>query len=316
MFKKLLTAVFIVLLISEVSLAQSGSISGQVTNANTGEALPGVNVVIDELQQGAATDIDGYFEITDVPAGDYTMIVSYIGFERYEGSVQVDDSELTLNIELTPSTSALDDVVVTAFGVSRDQRSLSYSVQEVNSEKLARVQQDNIVGALEGKIAGVQVVSSNNFGGSDRIRIRGANGLSDGQPLFVVDGTPISNQSFLVSGGGNARGRDLGNLAQDINLQNVESVSVLKGAAAAALYGNRASDGVILITTKNTPTGEQPLQVEYNHNTTFSSVYILPDYQNEYAGGYTQSFTEYVDPVDGQTYNGLITLLMKAGVRE
>jgi len=294
-----------VLLSSQIAFAQSGSISGQVTDAKTGDPLPGVNVLIDELQRGAPTDIDGQYEITDVPTGTYSLVVSYIGYESYETSIDVGDSESIIDISLTPSTSALDDVVVTAFGVSREQRSLSYSVQEVSSEKLARVQQDNIVGALEGKIAGVQVVQSNNFGGSDRIRIRGANGLSDGQPLFVVDGTPISNQSFLVSGGGSARGRDLGNLAQDINLQNVESVSVLKGAAAAALYGNRASDGVILITTKSTPVGEQQLQVEFNHNTTFSSVYILPDYQNEYAGGYTQNFTQYVDPVDGQTYNGL-----------
>lgn len=241
-------------------------------------------------------------------AGTYTLSASYVGYERYETSVEVGEEMITLDIELTASLEELQDVVVTAFGVSREERSLSYSVQEVSAEDLSVVQQDNVIEALSGKVAGVQVVGSSNFGGSEKIRIRGANGLSDGQPLFVVDGTPISNESFLLNqtGGGSTRGRDLGNLASDINIQNVESVSVLKGAAAAALYGNRAADGVILITTKKNDFGdEQPLRVNYNHNTTFQSVYILPDYQNEYAGGYTQSFIEYTDPEDGQTYNGL-----------
>lgn len=308
MFKKLLLITIAVWLINQTAYAQSGGISGQVTDAETGEALPGVNVVLDELQIGEATDLEGFYELTDVEPGSYTLTASFVGYENYETTVEVGDDMQTLDIELVASLEELEDVVVTAFGLSREERSLSYSVQEVSAEDLAVVQQDNVVEALSGKIAGVQVVGSSNFGGSERIRIRGANGLSDGQPLFVVDGTPISNESFLLNqtGGGSTRGRDLGNLASDINIQNVESVSVLKGAAAAALYGNRAADGVILITTKKNDFGdEQPLRVNYNHNTTFQSVYILPDYQNEYAGGYTQSFIEYTDPEDGQTYNGL-----------
>lgn len=308
MIKKLLFIAISLWLIHQTAYAQSGGISGQVTDAETGEALPGVNVVIDELQEGEATDLDGFFELTDVEPGTYTLSASYVGYEKYETSVEVGEEMITLDIELTASLEELQDVVVTAFGVSREERSLSYSVQEVSAEDLSVVQQDNVIEALSGKVAGVQVVGSSNFGGSEKIRIRGANGLSDGQPLFVVDGTPISNESFLLNqtGGGSTRGRDLGNLASDINIQNVESVSVLKGAAAAALYGNRAADGVILITTKKNDFGdEQPLRVNYNHNTTFQSVYILPDYQNEYAGGYTQSFIEYTDPEDGQTYNGL-----------
>ncbi len=304
MFKKLLTLITMVLLMSQVAIAQSGSVTGQVTDAESGEALPGVNVLIEQSQQGAATDIDGEFEITNVEPGTYTVSASYIGYERFETSVEVGESEAVVDIELTASMSALDDVIVTAFGVSREQKSLGYSVQDVSSEDIARIDQDNIVGALAGKVAGVQVVGSNSLGGSERIRIRGANGLSDGQPLFVVDGTPIDNSSFNI--GGTSTGRDLGNLASDIDLSSVENVSVLKGAAASALYGNRAANGVIVITTKRAEMGEdQPIRVDYSNSTYFERPYILPEYQNEYAGGYTQSLIEYEDPEDGQTYNGL-----------
>lgn len=308
MFKKLLIIMNMVLLISQVSLAQSGSITGQVTNTETGEALPGVNVLIEQLQRGEATDIDGEFEITGIPAGTYTLVVSYIGFERYETSVEVGDSEVSLDISLTPSTAALDDVIVTAYGLDREQKSLGYSVQEVSGDDLSRIDQNSIVGALSGKVSGVQVIGSSgaNLGGSERIRIRGANGLSDGQPLFVVDGTPMDNSSFLISGGGSARGRDLGNLMSDLNMQNVESVSVLKGAAASALYGNRASNGVIIVTTKKGKMERnQPIRIQFSNSTYFDRVSILPEYQNEYAGGYNQDFVQYTDPENGQTYNGL-----------
>ncbi|PKD42854.1 SusC/RagA family TonB-linked outer membrane protein [Rhodohalobacter barkolensis] len=306
MLKKLLLSSLMVLVSVSFAFAQSSTVTGTITDANTDEPIPQVNVFIVELQTGDATDMDGQYSIANVEHGTYNVRISSVGYTTLEREITVDANNTTFDFQMNPDVRLLDDVVVTAFGVSREQRSLGYSVQDVNAEKLARVQQDNIVGALAGKVAGVQVVGSTSFGGSERIRIRGANGLSDGQPLFVVDGTPIANQSFVTNQGGSTTGRDLGNLASDLNLQNVESVSVLKGAAAAALYGNRAADGVILITTKNASMGENiPLQVEFNHNTTFEDVYILPEYQNEYAGGYTQNFIQYTDPRDGQTYNGL-----------
>lgn len=306
MLKKLLLSSMMYLAAVSFAFAQSSTVTGTVTDAESGEPIPQVNVFIEELQTGDATDFDGQYSIENVQHGTYTFRISSVGYRTLEREVTVNANNTNFDFQMNPDVRLLDDVVVTAFGVSREQRSLGYAVQDVSAEKLSVVQQDNIVGALAGKVAGVQVTGSTNFGGSERIRIRGANGLSDGQPLFVVDGTPIANQSFIVSGGGSTRGRDLGNLASDINLQNVESVSVLKGAAAAALYGNRAADGVILITTKNASMGENvPLQVDFTHNTTFESVDILPEYQNEYAGGYTQNFIEYTDPRDGQTYNGL-----------
>lgn len=307
MLKKILLSSLIYLVALPAAFAQVSTVTGTITDSQTGEPIPQVNVFINDLQRGDATDFDGKFEIEDVEYGNYTVRITSVSYTTVEQELTVDSETTELNVELLQDVRALDDVVVTAFGVSRAQRSLGYSVQDIDSDKLAQVDQDNIVGALAGKIAGVQVVGSTNFGGSERIRIRGANGLSDGQPLFVIDGTPVDNSSFNISaGGGSARGRDLGNLASDINLQNVESVSVLKGAAASALYGNRAADGVILITTKNAQMGEdQPIRVDYRNNTTFENVYILPEYQNEYAGGYVQNFTQITDPVDGQTYNGL-----------
>ncbi|MDX1617381.1 MAG: SusC/RagA family TonB-linked outer membrane protein, partial [Balneolaceae bacterium] len=233
-----------------------------------------------------------------------TIRASFVGFETYEEMVTIDEPTNEINIALQPSLQQLSDVVVTAFGLSREEKSLGYSVQQVDGANLTMVNESNVVESLAGKVAGVQVIGSSgaSIGGSAKIRLRGANGLSDGQPLFVVDGTPISNTSFSEWD----RGRDYGNLAQDLNLQDVESVSVLKGAAASALYGNRASNGVIMITTKTGQMGaDQPIQVDFSNSTSFDQVYVLPEYQNEYGGGYTQSYIPFTDPEDGQTYNTL-----------
>lgn len=308
MLKKLLSITFMYLIFATAAFAQSSTVSGTITDAETGEPLPQVNVFVMELQSGDATDFNGEYTIEDVAHGTYTLRITSIGYVPVEQQVTVNANNDTFNFALQADIQALDDVVVTAYGFDREQRSLGYSVQEVSGDVVNRVDQGNVVGALAGKVAGVQVIGSagGNIGGSERIRIRGANGLSDGQPLFVVDGTPMNNSSFLISGGGSARGKDLGNLMSDLNLQNVESISVLKGAAASALYGNRASNGVVIVTTKRGKMqANQPIQVDFSNSTSFSNVSELPEYQNEYAGGYTQNFIEYTDPVDGQTYNGL-----------
>ncbi|SMO91076.1 SusC/RagA family TonB-linked outer membrane protein [Gracilimonas mengyeensis] len=305
MLKKLQMWFLFVCVLSTSIYAQSGTITGTVTDAETGEPIPQAALFLEELQTGAATNLDGEYTIEDVDYGTYTLRISSVGFLTMVREITVDEDNNTFNFALETDVQQLEDVVVTAFGVSRQQKSIGYSVQDVGAEELARVDQNNIVGALAGKVAGVQVVGSTTLGGSERIRIRGVNGLSDGQPLFVVDGTPITNDAFTIGAGAsdeNARGRDLGNLASDIDLSNVENVSVLKGAAAAALYGNRASNGVILITTKKGSMGEgQPMQINYTNNTQFEQVYVLPEYQNQYAGGYVQSFGS-VTP-DGRSLN-------------
>ncbi|WP_421774038.1 SusC/RagA family TonB-linked outer membrane protein [Gracilimonas sp.] len=306
MLKKLLFSTIMSMVFMSAAFAQSTTITGTVTDAETGDPLPQVAIYIVDLATGAATNIDGEYSISDVEYGTYTFRVSSVGYITLEQEMTVNANNNTFDFELAQDLQLLEDVVVTAFGVSREQKSIGYSVQDVDAEQLAQVDQNSVVGALGGKVAGVQVVGSPTMGGSERIRIRGVNGLSDGQPLFVVDGTPVDNSSFLVSGGGSARGRDLGNLASDIDLSSVQNVSVLKGAAASALYGNRAANGVILITTKNGQMGaDQPVRIDFSNSTHFENVYILPDYQNQYGGGYTQDFLQYTDPADGQTYNGL-----------
>ncbi|MDZ7807937.1 MAG: SusC/RagA family TonB-linked outer membrane protein [Gracilimonas sp.] len=307
MLKKLLISSFMVLVSVSAAFAQTTTVTGTVTDAETGEPIPQVAIYISDLSTGSATNIDGEYTIDGVEYGTYTFRVSSVGYITIEREITVNANNNSFDFELAQDIQLLEDVVVTAFGVSREQKSLGYSVQDVDAEALARVDQNSVVGALAGKVAGVQVVQSPTMGGSERIRIRGVNGLSDGQPLFVIDGTPVDNSSFLLQGGGSsARGRDLGNLASDIDLSSVANVSVLKGAAAAALYGNRAANGVVLITTKSGQMGaDQPMRIDFSNSTYFENVYIMPNYQNEYAGGYTQSFPQYVDPADGQTYNGL-----------
>jgi TonB-linked SusC/RagA family outer membrane protein len=312
MFKNLLTLLAFALLSG--SLYAQVSISGTVTDAETGETLPSVNILITELSRGAATDVDGNYTVNNVPSGTYTVRATFVGYQTYSATLQVDNQNVDFDIALESDLIGLDDVVVTAFGVSREEKSLGYNVQSIKGEQLDKVDNPNIVTALAGKVAGIQVIGTpgSNIGGSEKIRIRGSNGLSDGQPLFVVDGTPITNDnssllrndpSDNLSKAG--RGRDYGNLAQDINLSNVEDISVLKGAAAASLYGNRASNGVIFITTSKSKMGVQPIKVDFSNRTTFEIVYLLPEYQNEYAGGYNQDFLKCVDPIDNKTYNCL-----------
>lgn len=306
MTKKLLTIAYFALFAVNIAFAQSGTLTGTITSGDTGEVLPSVNIVIVELEKGTPTNVDGEYELENIPYGDYTLRVSFVGFVTVERNVTVDSPNTVVDVTLNPDIQALEGMVVTAFGLTREEKSIGYSVQSIDGSALTRVSEDNIVGSLSGKVAGVQVIGASgaSMGGSQRIRIRGANGLSEGQPLFVVDGTPIDNSSFTL--GSSARGRDLGNLASDLNLQSVESVSVLKGAAAAALYGNRASDGVILIETKSGKMAEgQPIQVNFSNSTYMENVYILPEYQNQYGGGYHQDFIPKTDPADGKTYNTL-----------
>jgi TonB-dependent SusC/RagA subfamily outer membrane receptor len=302
MFKKIHVLFLFGLLLSTSVLAQTGSITGTVLDAKSGEPIPSATVQIVELQRGTATDIDGNYSITNLPTGSYTLRASFVGYQVFETPVNIGSGETQLSIELDQDLLGLDALVVTAFGVTREEKSLGYSVQSVSGEAVTMVDDANIVGALSGKVAGVQVIGAagGNLGGSEKIRIRGTNGLGDGQPLFVVDGTPIDNRSFSSYDGG----RDFGNLASDLNLQDVSDVSVLKGAAASVLYGNRASNGVILITTKKGRKGaDQPLQVDFSNTTSFEKVYILSDYQNEYGGGYSQSYIPYTADASKRLYD-------------
>lgn len=287
MLKKLLTATLWIFLALPATgaLAQTGTVAGTVTDSTSGEVLPGVSVRVADTQLGGATGGDGQFEIASVPTGQQTIVASFVGYQTQEVPVQVSEGETTqVNIALAASTVALQDVVVTALGVEREARSIGYSVSEVEGEELAEVPETNFISALQGKVPGANFFQSNSLGGSTRIVLRGPNSVTgNNQPLIVVDGVVLDNENFQTDV------YDYGNAAQIINPENVQSVSVLKGPAAAALYGSRGANGAIQITTKS-GAGTEGVGVTVNTSLTASSIYGLPDYQNEFGGGYQHPF--------------------------
>ncbi len=264
-----------------LSHAQQRTVTGTV-KGDDGEALIGATVSIKGAAAGARTDNDGKYRV-DVPAGSDVLVFRYTGYRTEEvtlGASNVVDMVLVGGVEL-------GETVVTALGVSREQKSLGYALQAVDGDKLVQARSTNIVSALSGKIAGAQITSSSNLGGSTRIILRGARSIQEqNQPLFVVDGVPFDNSNFTTADQARgALGFDYGNAAQDINPDDVESISVLKGASAAALYGSRAANGVIVITTKKGKGKHQPIGVTFSSDNFFNNVAFLPDYQNSYGGG-------------------------------
>ncbi len=257
------------------------TVSGTVTSAEDGSTIPGATVQVKGTTVATMTDLDGKYTI-EVPEGATTLEVSAIGYQTAE--VEITGS--TVDVALQPGDVALDEVVVTALGISREKKALGYAVQDIGGDDLAKVKTENVVSSLTGKIAGVQITqASGAVGASARIVIRGNNSFNYNQPLFVVDGTPISNYSTSVSQWG---GADFGNALMDIDPENIESISVLKGANATALYGSRGANGVILITTKKAAK-KKGIGVKVSSGVTFDQVYILPYYQNKYGQGYLGS---------------------------
>ncbi|QZE15808.1 SusC/RagA family TonB-linked outer membrane protein [Halosquirtibacter laminarini] len=285
------------------SYAQTRVVKGVVTDAKTGETIPGVSVMVPNTTVGAVTNFDGLYNLK-VPAGAKMLRFSYVGMQ--DTMIQI--SGTTINVKMKSATIAVKEVVVTALGISRDKKALGYSVQNVSGEDLNKTKQDNVVSALSGKVSGVQVSgASGSMGGSSRILIRGASSITgNNQPLFVVDGIPIDNSNFNSSntsrGGG---GYDFGSMAQDINPDDVEKMTVLKGPSAAALYGSRAANGVIMITTKkgSKKTNDKSFGVTVNMGIAFETVNRLPRYQNEYGGGLSGNFDQVA--FDGKTYQAV-----------
>lgn len=266
-----------------------GTLTGQVTDTETGDALVGVNIVIQQMGIGTATDANGIFEIESIPEGEYDLVARYIGYTTLRQTVRVTEGEETVvNLEMKVSTRELSELVVTALGITREERSVGYSTQQVSGNDLTLTREKNVIGSLAGKIAGVQVTGASgaSMGGTEKIKIRGVNSINgEDEPLIVVDGTPISNANFSGS-----TGRDYGNLAQDINPDDIESVNVLKGPAASALYGIRGQYGVIMITTKKGTKGAEAFSVDLNSSFFVEGVGNLMPYQNLYGAGSQQQW--------------------------
>jgi TonB-linked SusC/RagA family outer membrane protein len=272
--------------------AQDRTVTGTVTGAESQEPLAGVNVVVKGTTVGVATGREGRYEIS-VPADADSLIYTFVGFQRTARAI---GGRSVIDVEMQPSVRQLEDVVVTAFGVEREQRSLGYAVQEVDGADIAETEEANIVDALRGQVAGAQITSTGGSPGqSSRIVLRGVTSLdpgADNQPLFVVDGVPISNETF--SGSRGAGGFAFSNASIDINPENIESVSVLKGASAAALYGVRAANGAIVIETKDGQAGQT--QVDYSTSIGFQQVAVYPEQQRTFMDGWRGQFGFFGNP--------------------
>ena len=269
------------MILSSVAFAQEKKISGRVTST-TGQAVPGVTVVVQGTNQATQTDANGNYSLS-VPAGKVVVFRS-IGFG--EKTIIVNNNTSTFNISLEDNTNAIEEVVVTGMGQTRQKRSLSYATQEVKGSKLTEAANSNLATALQGKVSGVQVTPSSGMpGASANITIRGARSFTgNNSPLYVVDGLPISSTSDVSTGNG-VTGSDYSSRGLDIDPNDIESINILKGQAASALYGMRASNGVILITTKSGKGKQGKPQISYNSNVSFDKVSVLPDFQTTYAQG-------------------------------
>lgn len=281
--------------------AQTQRVTGVVISEEDGEPVIGASVLVKGTTIGSITNIDGEFDIPNAPSSVKTIVVSYVGMRTVEVAITPGRMQITLK----PESEQLEEVVVTAMGISREKKSLGYAIQEVKADELTKAGSPSVTSSLSGKVAGVQV---NQFGGtvgaSSRISVRGNGSLSaDQQPLIVVDGVPISNDTQRT-GDNYYEGVDYGSGLNDINPEDIESISVLKGGSAA-LYGMRAGNGVILITTKSGKKGNG-VTVSYDMNLTMDRVANIPKLQNSYGQGHDGDewhFNNQSDYSDYQSYS-------------
>ena len=265
--------------------------------------VAGASVVIKGTTNGTMTDMDGHFTLEGVKKGDIIQI-SFIGFATQDIPYT---GQTVLNVKLEEDAQKLDEVVVTALGMKRDKKALGYAMQELKGDELLSSREPNLANSLSGKVSGLQIVrSSNGVGGSSKIVLRGNNSLTgSNQPLIVVDGTPMDNFTGGVDDVWGNSGADMGNGLSDINPEDIESMTVLKGASAAALYGSRAGNGVILITTKSGKKNEG-LGITVNAGITTESIFLKPDMQNSFGQGSVgaydnQSRLSWGPKAEGQT---------------
>jgi TonB-dependent SusC/RagA subfamily outer membrane receptor len=298
---KKITLLLGVLFLCTTAIFAQKTITGKVTNKLDGSALPGVTVVVKGSTTGTITDADGKYTIS-VPTTATTLTFTFIGMLTQDVEV---GTKTTIDVVLVSSATQLEGMVVTALGVTREKKSLGYSTQEVKGDLVSNVTTDNVTNALSGKVAGIQVTKTTNMGGSTNIILRGNKSLTgDNQVLFVIDGVPVNNENTNTNSQSQAGlGYDYGNAASDINPDDIESVNVLKGAAATALYGSRAANGVIMITTKKgagTAGGtKKGIGISINSGVTvgFVDKSTFPEYQQDYGAGYG----EYYGP-NGDAY--------------
>src|SRR5690554_6295045 len=303
MKQKLLAFFMAGVLLIGSAMAQDRRVSGKVVAQEDGLGLPGVTVQITGTSEGTQTDADGTYTLT-VPASATTIDFSFIGYERQTVTI---GTQTTINVTMVPDAQQLGEVVVTALGIVRQKNELTYAAQQVKAEDITRTRDNNFVNALSGKVAGLEIRQSGTMGGSTNVVMRGVKSMTgNNQALFVVDGAPISNVNTNSSNQMTGRGGyDYGNAAADINPDDIASMTVLKGAAATALYGSRAANGVIMITTKKGR--KNSMNVTVNTGLTAGNIdkSTFAEYQKEYGAGYVNDYTRQVTGRGGySTENG------------
>lgn len=266
--------------------AQVTTVRGIVTTEEDGEPVIGASVIVKGTSLGTVTDVNGRFELSGFPPSATRLLISYISLMAKEVAIAPQ-----VSVTLKSDTHLLDEVVVTALGISREKKALGYTAQEVKQDALVQGKDNNLLNSLSGKIAGVRITNTQGDVGSSRIVIRGETSIAgENQPLFIVDGIPVDNSQL------NARssGRDLKNAIADLNPEDIKTLTVLKGPNAAALYGARAAHGAIVITTKGGDKRQKGIGITLHSSTQVSFVATLPEFQNLFGQGAGGRFS-YVD---------------------
>ncbi len=274
------------------------TITGHVTAQGASQPPAGVQVQVKGTNLGTLTDGKGNFTV-QAPADATTLVFTYIGYKTTEVPIQGH-----VEVTLTQEAIGLQGLVVTALGIQREKKTLGYSVQDVTSSQVTAVPTTNVVNTLQGQVAGVHITDGGVTGGSSRIVIRGESSITgQNQPLFIIDGVPVDNSDYGSNGPSSYSGVDFGNSISDLDPNNIASISVLKGPNAAALYGSRAANGAIVITTKTARPGAN-YGISATSSLTFSSPLKLPNYQNGYGQGWYGNF-QWVDGSGGGTWDGV-----------
>jgi len=272
---------FFMLFLSTFSFAQQRTITGTITSSDDNLSLPGVNVFVQGTTTGTITDLDGNYTI-DVPGSDAVLQFSFIGYNTELVTVGTSN---VIDIVLTASLVSLDEVVITSLGIAKEKKQITYSAQNVNTDELASARELNVANAMQGKVAGMDVIKNNSgVGSSTRVLLRGNRSMAgNNQPLYIVDGVPIMNHTARVNtseGGGLQRQDGI----SDINPDDIASITVLKGPSATALYGSRANNGAVVISTRKGAI-QKGIGVEFNTNWSMDKAMILTKFQDQYGQG-------------------------------
>jgi len=295
---------FLVFGLLNTALFAQQKISGKIVDVETKESLIGANLTQKGSESGTITDVYGNFIMDVLYETDNHITISFVGYETQILQFQAGQKGLVIELK---ASAELNEIVVTALGLERSSKDLGYAIQSLDSEEISEVKSPKFIDNLAGKLAGVTVSQgATGVGSTSKITIRGEASFTNNNPLFVVDGTPINNNSILNFTNEAAAGFqevDFGNGAMEVNADDIATVSVLKGPSAAALYGTRASNGVIIITTKD-GSKREGLGISFNSSTFLEQAFRLPEFQNLYGQGNSGQF-EFVDGLGAGTNDNI-----------